>query len=125
MTRFLTIVPHQKIPTHRETFSLSMALVNMATLIADCLRLLKKIQPPGGIELLSYKRNRGIAIIKKKNQLLEIREHGYEEQVLELTPEKLEKELKTMIKREFPRSRKVRLVKCTDPHELERMHQKI
>jgi hypothetical protein len=102
-----------------------MALVNMATLIADCLRTLKQMQPPGGIELLSYKRNRGIAIIKKDNQLLEIREHGYEEQVIELTSEKLEKELKTMIKREFPRSRKVRLTKFTDPQELERMHQKI
>lgn len=102
-----------------------MALVNIATLIADCLRTLKKMQPPGGIELLSYKRNRGIAILKKENQLLEIREHGYEEQVLELTPEKLEKELKTMIKREFPRSRKVRLVKFSEPQELERKHQKI
>jgi len=102
-----------------------MALVNMATLIADCLRTLKKMQPPGGIELLSYKRNRGIAIIKKEDQLLEIREYGYEERVLELTSEKLEKELKTMIKREFPRSRKVRMVKFSDPQELERVYQKI
>ena len=102
-----------------------MALVNMTTLITDSLRALKKIQPPGGIELLSYKRNRGLAIIKKQDDLVEIREHGYAEQVLELTVDKLEKELKTMIRREFPRSRKVRLVKFSDPRELERERQKI
>ncbi|MBM9537568.1 hypothetical protein [Desulfobulbus alkaliphilus] len=97
----------------------------MTTLISDSLRALKKIQPPGGIELLSYKRNRGIALIKKQDDLVEIREHGYEEQVLEVTIDKLEKELKTMIKREFPRSRKVRLIKFADPRELERERQKI
>jgi len=102
-----------------------MALVNIATILADTRRVLKKIKPPGGIELLSYKRNRGIAIIKKEENLLVIREHGYLEQEFELPPDKLAKELKTMLKREFPRSRKVRLIKFSDPKELDRIHQKI
>lgn len=68
-----------------------MALVNIATILADTLRALKKIEPPGGIEFLSYKRNRTIA----------------------------------MIKREFPRSKKIRLVKFSAPQELEHIHQKI
>jgi hypothetical protein len=102
-----------------------MALVNIATIIADTRRALKKIAPPGGIELLSYKRNRSIAIIKKTPHLLLIREHGYEEQEFELPTENLTKELKILIKREFPRSRKVRLLKFSDPQELERSHQKI
>jgi hypothetical protein len=45
--------------------------------------------------------------------------------VLELTPEQLGKELKTMIKREFPRSRKIRVFKFADPQELARERQKI
>ncbi len=102
-----------------------MALINIATILAETRRNLQKINPPGGIELLSYKRNRTIAIIKKDTNLLEIRERGYVEQNLELSTEELVKVLKTMIKREFPRSKKVRLFKFSDPCELERLHQKI
>ena len=47
-----------------------MALVNITTILADTQRILKKIKPPGCIELLSDKRNRGIAIIKREEQLL-------------------------------------------------------
>lgn len=99
--------------------------VNIDTVLTDTLRLLKKITPPGGIELLSYNRNRGIAIIKKEAMVLEVREDGYVQQVLELSPEQLARELKTMVKREFPRSRKVRLIKFTNPDELARERQKI
>ena len=56
---------------------------------------------------------------------LEIQEHGYKEQEVVISPEKLAKELTSMVKREFPRSRKVRLIKLNDPKELDRIHQKI
>ncbi|MGI6656636.1 MAG: hypothetical protein ACOX5Z_07395 [Desulfobulbus sp.] len=102
-----------------------MALVNIDTVHAETLQLLKKTDPPGGILLLSYKRNRSIAILKKEEELLEVREDGYVQQVLEFAPEKLPRELKTMIKREFPRSRKVRLIKFADPEELTREWPKI
>ena len=102
-----------------------MALVNITSVTATVKRELKKIAAPGGIELLSYKRNRTIAIIKKDNATVEIRERGYEEQDFEISADKLNKELKTLIKREFPRSRKLRLFKFSDPEELARLHQKI
>lgn len=102
-----------------------MALVNIATVLADTRRLIKKTLPPGGVELLSYKRNRGIAIIKKDATQLELREHGYRDQELTIPADRLTKELGTMIKREFPRSRQVRLLKFTDPEELDRIRQKI
>jgi hypothetical protein len=102
-----------------------MALVNIATILADTQRVLKKIKPPGGIGLLSYKRNRTFAIIKKDTDRLELREHGYRDQEFELPAEQLAKELKTMIKREFPRSKKILLVKFSTPLELERVRQKI
>ena len=102
-----------------------MALINIASIITTTGRELKKVEPPGGIELLSYKRNRTIAIIKKDEATVEIRERGYLEQNMEIPLEKLSKELKILIKREFPRSRKVRLFKFNDPEELSRTHQKI
>lgn len=95
------------------------------TVLTDTFRLLKKIEPPGGVLLLSYKRNRGIAIIKKDAALLEVREDGYEQQMVELTLEKLPRELKIMAKREFPRSRKIRMIKFSGPEALERERQKI
>ncbi len=102
-----------------------MALVNIATLLTDVKRSLKNISFPGGIELLSYKRNRGIAILTREDLTLELREFGYKEQEIVIPENRLTKELKTMIKREFPRSRKVRLIKISHPEELERVHQKI
>ncbi|NLX18930.1 MAG: hypothetical protein GXY53_06565 [Desulfobulbus sp.] len=97
-----------------------MALVNIDTVLSDTLRLLKKAVPPGGVLLLSYKRNRSIAIIKKDDTLFEIREGGYVQQIFDLSWERLTKELKTMMKREFPRSRKVRVVRFSHPEELDR-----
>lgn len=70
--------------------------------------------------LLSYKRNRSITLIKKDTDIVEIREDGYVQQVVQLDFEKTAKELKVMIKREFPRSRKVRTVKFSDPAALDR-----
>ena len=102
-----------------------MALVNIASVLADTRRLIKKTAPPGGVELLSYKRNRGIAIIKKDATHLELREHGYLDQELTIAESRLPKVLSTMIKREFPRSRKVRLKKFADPKELEKTYKKI
>lgn len=100
-----------------------MALVNIDTALADTLRLLKKSVPPGGVVLLSYKRNRSIAIVKKEERLFEIREDGYEQQEIECSPETLARELKGMIKREFPRSRKVGMIRFADPADLERERQ--
>ena len=102
-----------------------MALVNITTLPNDTLRALKKIESPGGIELLSYKRNRGIAILKRDDGALLLKEYGYKDQELVIPAANLSKILKSMVKREFPRSRKVRLVKLDSPDQLERKRQKI
>ncbi|WP_457572684.1 hypothetical protein [Desulfolithobacter sp.] len=102
-----------------------MSLVNIDSLRTHVLRLLGRMRPPGGIELMSYKRNRTIALICQENGRVVVRERGYVEQELEVAPDDLPRLLKTLIKREFPRSRKVRVHKFADPVELERIHQKI
>lgn len=102
-----------------------MALINIDTVIQETRRYLKKIIAPGGIELLSYKRNRSIAIIKENSDMYHIRENGYETEEVLVSATQLNRELKTRIGREFPRSHKVRLIKFQDPVELERSRQKI
>lgn len=102
-----------------------MALINIASILADTLRVLEKTTPPGGVELLSYKRNRSIAIIKRDTNRVLLQERGYQEQEIDIPLPQLGKELKAMIKREFPRSRKVRMIKFQDPKTLERLRQKI
>ncbi len=102
-----------------------MALINIASILADTLRVLEKTTPPGGVELLSYKRNRSIAIIKKDTVKVRLQEQGYQEQEIDIPLSQLARELKAMIKREFPRSRKVRMIKFQNPKTLEQLRQKI
>lgn len=74
---------------------------------------------------MSYKRNRTIAITHLGNDQFLLTEKGYVEDENNVNGSILQKELKKAIKREFPRSRKVRLVKFDDPAQLDRPHQKI
>ena len=109
----------------RSELSREMSLVNIDSVRNQTLRLLDRIEPPGGIELLSYKRNRSVAIICQHDGDYLVREKGYEEQEVAADRDQLPRLLKTLIKREFPRSRKVRLLKFQDPAELNRPRQKI
>lgn len=102
-----------------------MALINIASILNETLRILNQTTPPGGVELLSYKRNRGIAIVKIGTDEIRLLERGYQEQTMDISLPQLSKVLKSMIKREFPRSRKVRMIKFQDPKTLERTRQKI
>jgi len=102
-----------------------MALINKDAVLKDCLRTLKKVKVHEGIELLSYKRNRTIGIIKLSEDRFLVKENGYVIEELVIPLAKLAKILKLKIKREFPRSRKVRLFRFHDPVELDREKQKI
>jgi len=95
-----------------------VSLVNKDTLVRQVLQILRKIEPPAGIELFSYKRDRKVAVFLLPDQQACILEQGFEEQELTLPVAELPKILKTMIKREFPRSRKVRVYRFSDPEEL-------
>ncbi len=86
-----------------------MALVNIDTALNDVLRRLRKMNPPGGVEVLSYKRNRGVDILLNPEGTVTVRERGYVEQELVVPLDELQKTLKPIFKMEFPRSRKVRV----------------
>ncbi len=102
-----------------------MALIPIDTLHRQVLQLLDKITPPGGLELLSYKRDRSIALIHVENDRYRVIERGFEEQESLVDSAHLSRVLKTMIKQEFPRSHKVRLFKFSSPQELKGPRQRI
>jgi hypothetical protein len=61
------------------------------------------------IDIRTYKRNRSVLFIKVSEDEFRVRENGYRTETFEVRRGKLKKLIKTLIKREFPRSRKVRL----------------
>jgi hypothetical protein len=61
------------------------------------------------LDLRTYKRNRSVIIAKLAEDDLLVVENGFFKERFRVRPEKLRKVLKTLIKKEFPRSRKIRL----------------
>ena len=102
-----------------------MALVNIDSVLPTLLQRLEKLKPPQGVELLSYKRNRSVAVLLHDDGQILVRERGYhsEEQIVEKSG--LVKHLKSLIKYEFPRSRKLRMCQIDGPEDLERALKKL
>ncbi len=93
-----------------------MALMNIKSSIKRLQQIVAKLDPAQGVEILTYKRNRGITIIKIDDDTLSIQERGYEENTFQVAKADLAKQLKAIVKREFPRSRKVRVYLLDSPY---------
>ena len=102
-----------------------MALVNIDSVIRSLLQKLEKLSPPQGIELLSYKRNRSVAVLLLGDNTFLVRERGYREEEQVVEKERLQKCLKLLIKYEFPRSRKIRMYQVGNPQDLEKLRKKL
>ena len=102
-----------------------MALINKDAALREALRIIEKCREDSGVELLSYKRNRTVALIRRAGSAVSVRENGYLVEECTVCLQELPKLLKSCIHREFPRSRKIRLYKISDPEDLERTRQKI
>ena len=92
-----------------------MALINIDTAIKRVLQTIAKIEPPRVVEMLTYKRNRGISVIRLGEDSFLVTEHGYEEQEVQVCFADLARLLKSMANREFPRSRQVRIYQLAGP----------
>lgn len=66
--------------------------------------------PPGHcLEIRTYKRDRSVLFVKKTMDRVLVFEDGYERQEFEIGLKGLRKLLKTLLKRKFPRSTKIRV----------------
>ena len=93
-----------------------MALINIQSAIKRVQQIVRKLDAPQGVEILTYKRNRGVTIIKIDEETLSVQERGYVENTFQIEVAELGKLLKSIAKREFPRSRKVRVYQLDSPY---------
>jgi hypothetical protein len=84
-------------------------MIDKTRIIDTVLERLKRLPVSHYIDLRTYKRNRSVVIVKMAEEDLLVIENGFFKERFRVRPEKLKKLLKSLMKKEFPRSRKIRL----------------
>lgn len=102
-----------------------MALINKESAIKKIMTGLEKLPLQQGYEVLSYKRNRGLDLLRLETDLILIRERGYREAEYRVRMADLEKLLKSLFKYEFPRSRQLRLYQLASPADRDQPRKKL
>lgn len=86
------------------------AMIRLEAIPKELRRRLPKMEAGAAIEILTYKRNRGLIITLRGDETYHIREHGYHPEEFEAIGQPaLLKLVARIAKREFPRSTNVRL----------------
>jgi hypothetical protein len=102
-------------------------MLDKSTAIPAIIEQLQKLPPGHAIDLRTYKRNRSVLIVKDAADRYAFQEDGFFQETFEVPEDRLKKTLKTLFKKEFPRSNKIRLYKLgqysqRNPEEL---HKKV
>jgi hypothetical protein len=84
-------------------------MIDKAKIIDTVCERLKKLPMGHYLDLQTYKRNRSLLIARMDEGDLLVIENGYFKERFRVRSEKLKKLLKTLLKKEFPRSQKIRL----------------
>lgn len=84
-------------------------MIDMATLIPTLLKRLRALPVGDYLDVCSYKRDRYLHLIKVDHDSFRIVETGFEQSDFVVDGAGLKKSLKVLVKREFPRSNKIRL----------------
>ncbi|GAB6042771.1 hypothetical protein [Endothiovibrio diazotrophicus] len=84
-------------------------MIDLQQAIPILIKRLQALDQGECIELCSYKRDRCLLLTPLEGGTVLVVERGFEEQRFEVEPGKLKKLLKTLVRREFPRSTKLRL----------------
>ncbi len=84
-------------------------MIDKSKIIETVCERLRNLPNGHYLDLRSYKRNRSVIIVKTGQNDLLIIENGYFKERYRLQLDKFKKLLKTLVRKEFPRSRKLRL----------------
>lgn len=84
-------------------------MIDKAGAVPTILTRLKKLASGRELKLLTYKRDRSVVIRRVGEDAFHISEDGFETRTFTSDFKGLKKLLKTLLKREFPRSNKIRV----------------
>lgn len=84
-------------------------MIDINAAVPTVLSRLRKLPEDATLELLTFKRDRGVRITRIGDDLFSVVEFGYRNETVRADSKSLKKYLKTVVKREFPRSNKAHL----------------
>ncbi len=84
-------------------------MIDKIQIIETVTERLKKLPVGHYLDLRTYKRNRAVIIVKMTAEDLLVIEDGFFKERFQVNVDKLKKLLLTLLKKEFPRSHKIRL----------------
>ncbi|QJB55386.1 hypothetical protein [Pseudodesulfovibrio sp. zrk46] len=84
-------------------------MIDKATAIPAIMNKLKKLPVGHAIDLRTYKRNRSVVIARVADDEFDVVEKGFHEERFLVPLSRMKKLLKSLLKKEFPRSTKMRL----------------
>jgi len=84
-------------------------MLDRATAVQDVMRRLQKMESGDFLKLLTWKKDRSLLLIKHNEDEILVFERGFVEEEFRVKYSKLKKLLKSLLKREFPRSHKIRV----------------
>ncbi len=84
-------------------------MIDKTNIIETVVERLKKLPEGHYLDLRTYKRNRSVVVIKNSEDEYSVLEDGFLREKFHVKSGKLKKLLSTILKKEFPRSHKIRL----------------
>jgi hypothetical protein len=84
-------------------------MLDKATALPALLRKLEKLPRGHALDLRTYKRNRSVLVRRTGEDEFAVAEDGFHQEDFRVPFSDLKKLLKTLLKREFPRSAKIRV----------------
>jgi len=84
-------------------------MIDLAAAIPTLTNRLKTLPIGHFVEILTFKKDRSLKIVKTGDNDLLIIQNGFDQACHAIRPDKLKKTLKTLLKKEFPRSNKAHL----------------
>ena len=88
-------------------------MVDISSAANTVIRRLAGVSEGSGIRMLTFKKDRSVTIIRIDAGTFRVIEQGFENREFVVEEKRLRKTVKNLLKREFPRSRKVRLSKVS------------
>lgn len=84
-------------------------MIDRASAVETVVSRMKKAEPGHGLDVRTYKRDRGVRVRRMRDDRFEVVQDGFGHERFEVDAKKLKKLLKRLFRIEFPRSNRLRV----------------